>query len=62
MDIVTIQGYVITAFNYFSTIVTLCSVIAVITPTKKDNTFIAKYMLPIVNAMALNLGNAKNQR
>lgn len=41
-------------------VVTLASVIAAITPTDKDNKFIAKVM-GLVNALAVNVGNAKNK-
>lgn len=53
------NGY--TIINTITFVVTVCSAIAAITPTKKDNVIIGKYLLPIVNAFALNIGNAKNK-
>tara|TARA_Y100000994_G_C15271349_1_gene267211 strand:- start:185 stop:349 length:165 start_codon:yes stop_codon:yes gene_type:complete len=50
---------VFTIINVVTAVVTLASVIAAVTPTKKDDEFIAKYLKPIVNALALNIGNAK---
>ena len=41
-----------------TTLVTVASAIAAITPTKKDDAFMSK-IKPIINAIALNIGNAK---
>lgn len=62
MDVAQAQEFLLAVINFYTALVTICSVIAAITPTKKDDTFVAKYMLPIVNALALNFGNAKNQK
>ena len=48
--------------NIITATVSLCSAIAAITPTKKDDPFLAKYVLPVVNMFALNVGNAKNEK
>lgn len=54
--------YVYEFINVATAVVAVCSAIAAVTPTKKDDTFMAKYILPVVNALALNVGNAKNQK
>jgi len=48
-----------TIINLVTATVTLASAIAAVTPTTKDDAFIAKYIKPVVDALALNVGNAK---
>ena len=59
-----------TIFNYISdnlidiisvltAIVTAASAIAALTPTPADDSFIGKYIYPVVNWLALNVGKAK---
>ena len=45
--------------NVITAVVTIASAIAAMTPTPKDDAFIAKYITPIVDALALNIGHAK---
>lgn len=45
-------------WNIFTTIVTLASMIAAVTPTKKDDKVIAK-IKSVINLAAFNVGNAK---
>ena len=51
-----------TIVNIFTAVVTLASAIAAVTPTTKDDEFIAKYLKPVIDALALNIGNAKNKK
>ena len=44
--------------NIITAIIASASAIAVITPTKKDDAFIAK-IKPLIDIIALNFGNAK---
>lgn len=44
--------------NIITAIIATASAIAVITPTKKDDIFIAK-IKPFIDIIALNFGNAK---
>ena len=46
-------------FNWISAIVAIASAIAAVTPTNKDNEFIMTYVRPVVDILALNIGNAK---
>lgn len=48
-----------TIINIFTAVVTLASAIAAVTPTTKDDEFIAKYLKPAIDALALNVGHAK---
>ena len=48
-----------TIINLVTATVTLASAIAAVTPTKADDHFIEKWLKPIVNALALNVGAAK---
>ena len=48
-----------TIVNIFTAVVTLASAVAAVTPTTKDDQFIAKYLKPVIDALALNVGNAK---
>jgi len=51
-----------TIVNIATAVVTLASAIAAVTPTTKDDEFIAKYLKPVIDALALNVGNAKNKK
>ena len=44
--------------NIATAVITLASMIAALTPTKKDDVFLAKFK-PFIDAMALNFGHAK---
>lgn len=46
-------------FNIATAAVTLASVITAATPTPKDDAFMAKYIYPVIEALALNVGKAK---
>ena len=48
-----------TIINIFTAVVTLASAIAAVTPTTKDDEFIAKHLKPVIDALALNVGHAK---
>lgn len=48
-----------TAINIATAVVTLASAVAAVTPTKADDAFIAKYLKPVIDALALNVGHAK---
>lgn len=48
----------ISVINIVTAVVTLASAIAVVTPTKKDDAFLAK-IKPFIDTLALNFGNAK---
>jgi len=48
-----------TIVNIATAVVALASTIAAVTPTPKDDEFIAKYIKPVIDALALNVGNAK---
>jgi len=65
MDLSIAQEYIMYVYefmNVVTAVVAISSAIAAITPTKRDDTFMAKYVLPVINAFALNVGNAKNQK
>ena len=49
---------IIDAVNIITAVIALASAIAVVTPTKKDDAFLAKAK-PFIDALALNFGNAK---
>ena len=44
--------------NILTAVITIASIIATITPTKKDDIFLAK-LKPLVDFLALNFGHAK---
>jgi len=44
---------------YASLFVTVSSAICAVTPTPKDNEFMGKYIYPILETIALNIGKAK---
>ena len=53
------MNYLIEVFNYITAVVAIASAIAAVTPTSRDNAFLAKYVKPFVDVLALNIGNAK---
>ena len=56
-----VMDFLLSAFNIITAVVTLASAISAATPSKKDDAFVNKYHLPVVNALAINFGNAKNK-
>ena len=44
---------------YASFFVTVSSAICAVTPTPKDNEFMGKYIYPVLETIALNIGKAK---
>jgi hypothetical protein len=44
---------------YASLFVTVSSAICAATPTPKDNEFMGKYIYPVLETIALNIGKAK---
>lgn len=53
------MDYLIEIFNVLTAVVALASAIAAVTPSKKDDAFVGKYLRPIIDVLALNIGNAK---
>ena len=53
------MDYLIEVFNYITAVVAVASAIAAVTPTSRDNAFLAKYVKPFVDILALNIGNAR---
>jgi hypothetical protein len=47
---------------WLTTIVTIASVVSAMTPTKKDDEFLHKYVTPFIDALALNVFNAKPEK
>ena len=45
---------------YASLFVTVSSAICAVTPTPKDNEFMGKYIYPVIEMVALNIGKAKD--
>ena len=48
-----------TIINTLTSVIAAASALAALTPTTKDDAFIAKYLKPVIDVLALNLGNAK---
>ncbi len=44
---------------YTSLFVTVSSAICAVTPTPRDNEFMGKYIYPVIEMVALNIGKAK---
>ena len=44
---------------YASLCVTVSSAICAVTPTPRDNEFMGKYIYPVLETIALNIGKAK---
>ena len=45
---------------YASLFVTISSAICAVTPTPRDNEFMGKYIYPVIEMVALNIGKAKD--
>ena len=45
---------------YASLFVTISSAICAVTPTPKDNEFMGKYIYPVIEMVALNIGKSKD--
>ena len=43
-----------------TTVVTVASAVCAVTPTAKDDQFMGKYVYPFLEALALNIGKAKD--
>ncbi len=43
-----------------TTLSVVASAVCAVTPTPKDDAFMAKYVYPVIEALALNVGKAKN--
>jgi hypothetical protein len=50
---------IFTIFNCITAVVTAASVICATTPTPKDDAFMAKWVYPVIEAVAINIGKAK---
>jgi hypothetical protein len=50
---------ILTIINIATLLVTVASAICAATPTPKDDAFIAKYVYPVLEAIAINIGKAK---
>ena len=50
---------ILTIINIATLLVTVASSICAATPTPKDDAFIAKYIYPVIEAIAINIGKAK---
>ena len=53
------MGFIGDILVYASLFVTISSAICAVTPTPKDNEFMAKYIYPVIEMIALNIGKAK---
>lgn len=42
-----------------TTVSVVASAVCAVTPTPKDDAFLAKYLYPVIEALALNVGKAK---
>jgi len=50
---------ILTVFNCVTAVVTIASAICAATPTPRDDAFLAKYVYPVLEAVAINVGKAK---
>ena len=50
---------ILTIFNCVTAVVTIASAICAATPTPKDDAFLAKYIYPVLEAVAINVAKAK---
>tara|TARA_B100001063_G_C16740624_1_gene544597 strand:+ start:1127 stop:1288 length:162 start_codon:yes stop_codon:yes gene_type:complete len=50
---------ILTIFNCITAVVTAASVICAATPSPKDDAFMAKWIYPVIEAVAINIGKAK---
>ena len=53
------MGFIGDILVYASSFVTISSAICAVTPTPKDNEFMGKYIYPVIEMVALNIGKAK---
>ena len=53
------MGFIGDLLIYASLFVTISSAICAVTPTPKDNEFMGKYIYPVSEMVALNIGKAK---
>jgi hypothetical protein len=53
------MNFIADLFIYVSLFVTVSSAICAVTPTPKDNEFMGKYIYPVIEMVALNIGKAK---
>ena len=53
------MGFIGDILIYASLFVTISSAICAVTPTPKDNEFMGKYIYPVIEMVALNIGKAK---
>ena len=53
------MGFIGDLLIYASLFVTISSAICAVTPTPKDNEFMGKYIYPVIEMVALNIGKAK---
>ncbi len=53
------MGFIGDILVYASLFVTISSAICAVTPTPKDNEFMGKYIYPVIEMIALNIGKAK---
>jgi hypothetical protein len=53
------MNFIADLFIYASLFVTVSSAICAVTPTPKDNEFMGKYIYPVIEMVALNIGKAK---
>ena len=54
------MGFIGDLLIYASLFVTISSAICAVTPTPKDNEFMGKYIYPVIEMVALNIGKAKD--
>ena len=54
------MGFIADLLIYASLFVTISSAICAVTPTPKDNEFMGKYIYPVIEMVALNIGKAKD--
>tara|TARA_R100001129_G_scaffold183880_1_gene167328 strand:+ start:364 stop:570 length:207 start_codon:yes stop_codon:yes gene_type:complete len=53
------MGFIGDLLIYASLFVTISSAICAVTPTPRDNEFMGKYVYPVIEMVALNIGKAK---
>ena len=54
------MGFIADLIIYASLFVTISSAICAVTPTPRDNEFMGKYIYPVIEMVALNIGKAKD--
>ena len=53
------MGFIGDLLIYASLFVTISSAICAVTPTPKDNEFMGKYIYPVIEMVALNIGKRR---